>query len=195
MNRRRLILSAAGVGLAATGLAGPAGALVTPAPTPTDDDLAYANFGLAAEFLLQDFYGQVERAKLVTGTTVREIKRGGFNAAEHAFALEQLLKGAAQTAAVRDDFDFTWPDGTFATKKQALATGLTLVETLLGVYLRAAAVVTVQSYRGLYASMAANLGQQAAALSEQSGGRIVGISFAPALELKTASDVLEAYLG
>jgi alkanesulfonate monooxygenase SsuD/methylene tetrahydromethanopterin reductase-like flavin-dependent oxidoreductase (luciferase family) len=43
--------------------------------------------------------------------------------------------------------------------------------------------------------MAANLAQQVAALSQLSGGRIVGISFPPPLDVETASDAIEAYLG
>ena len=50
MNRRRLILSAAGAGVAVGGLATRSGLA---AVTATDDELAYANFGQATEFLLR----------------------------------------------------------------------------------------------------------------------------------------------
>ena len=65
MNRRRLILSAAGAGLAVSGLSASSGLAAVAA---TDDELAYASFGQAAEFLLADFYAKVAAAKLVKGS-------------------------------------------------------------------------------------------------------------------------------
>lgn len=192
MRRRRFIHSAM-VGGAALIVAGahPLSALAA----PSDDELAYANFGLAAEFLLQDFYSQAGAAKLFAGAAGREIARGGFNAGEHAAALSKLLTDAGQTAAVEEDFEFAWPDGTFSSKKSALAAGVKVTQTLLGVYLGAVGAISIASYRTLFASMAANLAQQVAALSQLSGDRIVGISFPPALDVETASDAIEAYLG
>ena len=62
MNRRRLILSAAGAGLAVSGFAAPSSGVA--ALAATDDELAYANFGQAAELLLKDFYARAAAAKL-----------------------------------------------------------------------------------------------------------------------------------
>ncbi len=174
------------------------GSATVGAPTATaatDDELSYANFGLAAEFLLKDFYAKTAAAKLVDGVRARDVTRGGFNATEHAAALTKLLTDAGQSAALEEDFEFAWPDGTFATRKSATAAGLTVTQALLGVYLGAAATVSIPSYRQLFSSMAANVAQQVAALSQVSGGRSIGISFPPALDVETASDTIEAYLG
>jgi hypothetical protein len=192
MNRRRLILSAAGAGLAVSGLAAPTSGLA--ALAATDDELAYANFGLATEFLLKDFYAKTAAAKLVSGGG-RELARGGLNATQHAEALSKLLAGAGQTAAVEEDFEFAWPDGTFANKNSASTAGLKITQPLLGSYLSAAAAISILSYRTLFASMAANLAQQVGALSQLSGRRVVGISFPSAIDVQTASDAIEAYLG
>jgi hypothetical protein len=73
--------------------------------------------------------------------------------------------------------------------------GRAVTQALLGVYLGAAGAISLASYRTLFVSMAANLSQQVAALSQLSGGRVVGISFPPALDVETASDAIEAYLG
>ena len=62
-------------------------------------------------------------------------------------------------------------------------------------YLGAAIGVSIGSYRALFATMATNVAQQVAALSRLSGGRMVGISFPPAVDIETASDAIEAYLG
>ncbi len=193
MNRRRLILSAAGAGLAVSGLAGTTRGLA--ASTATDDELAYANFGQATEFLLKDFYVKAAAAKLASGTVARNLARGAFNANEHAVALRTLLTDAGQTAAVEADFEFVWPDGTYAKAHSTMAAGLTITNALLGTYISAASSVSIASYRALYASMAANLAQQVGAISELGGGRVVGISFPPAVDVETASDAIEAYLG
>ena len=192
MNRRRLILSAAGAGVAVSGLATRSGSA---AVTATDDELAYANFGQATEFLLQDFYARTIEAKLFSGSAARELARGGLNATQHAAALAALLTGAGQTAAVQEDFEFAWPDGTFANKKSVTAAGLAIAQPLLGVYLKAAAAISIPSYRTLYASMAANVAQQVGSLTQLSGGRVVGVSFPAAVDVETASDAIEAYLG
>jgi len=70
-----------------------------------------------------------------------------------------------------------------------------VTQPLLGLYVGAAATVSILSYRTLFASIAANVAQQAGALSGLSGGRIVGVSFTPAIDVETASDAIEAYLG
>lgn len=192
MNRRRLIVSAAGAGLAVSGLAGPT---TLAALAATDDELAYANFGQGAEFLLKDFYAKCAAAKLAGGPGAREFARGGLNAAEHAEALGKLLTDAGQTAAVEEDFEFAWPDGTFATTQSATKVGLEISRALCGTYISAAATISIVSYRTLYASMAANVAQQIGALSQLAGGRIVGLSFPPALDVETASAAVEEYLG
>ena len=102
MNRRALILSAAGAGLAVSGLAAPSRSFA--ALTATDDELAYANFGQATEFLLKDFYAKAIAAKLARGSAARSLARGAFNANEHASALGKLLTDAGQTARRRGRF-------------------------------------------------------------------------------------------
>ena len=192
MNRRSILLSAAGAGLAVSGLRAPPSFAATAA---TDDELAFASFGQAAEFLLADFYARTAAAKVVTGTALQNVKRAGLNAAEHATAQAKLLTDAGQTAAVAEDFEFAWPDGTFESGKSAAATGLQIAQPVLGVYLGAAATISIASYRTLFASMAANVAQQVGFLSQLAGGRIAGISFPAAVDLEAASDAIESYLG
>ena len=193
MNRRHLIRSAAGVGLAITGLAKPPSGLAALAATA--DDLAYANFGLATEFLLLNFHAKTAAANVIRGSAAREFARGTLNASQHADALSMLLAGAGQTAAVAEDFEFVWPNRSFANQNSVSATGLIVARPLLGVYMSAAAASSIPSYRTLFASMATNVAQQVSALSLLSGGRAVGISFPPAIDVETASDAIEAYLG
>jgi hypothetical protein len=193
VNRRALIFSAAGAGLAISGLAAPSRSLA--ALIATDDELAFANFGQATEFLLEDFYVKATAAKLARGSAARSLARGAFSANEHAGALGKLLTDAGQTAAVKDDFEFVWPQGTFAGAGAAAKAGLKVTQALLGTYISAATTISIPSYRELYASMAANVAQQVGALSAFGGGSVVGVSFPPAVDVETASDAIEAYLG
>jgi hypothetical protein len=193
VNRRRLILSAAGAGMAVSGIAGTTrGRAATAA---TDDELAYANFGQATELLLQDYYAKLAAAKLVRGPHARDLARGAFNAGEHAAALAKLLTDAGQAAAAAEDFAFEWPEGTFSKLNAAATAGVTVTRALLGTYIGAAATISIPSYRALYASMAANLAQQVGVLSALAAGRAVGVSFPAALGVEAASDAIEAYLG
>jgi hypothetical protein len=165
------------------------------AATATDDELAFASFGQAAELLLADFYARTAAARIVTGAAGADLAHGSLSATEHAAALAKLLTDVGQAAAVAEDFEFAWPDGTFASRRAAGRTGLAIARPLLGVYVGAAIGVSIVSYRTLFTTMAANVAQQVAALSRLSGGRMVGISFPPALDIESASDAIEAYLG
>ncbi len=193
MSRRRLVVTAAGAGLAVSGLVGSSQGLA--ALSASDDELAYANFGQPTEFLLQDFYTRLAAAKLVRGARAHDISRAGFNASEHANALGELLTDAGQTASAAEDFAFVWPKDSFATLAKASAAGLVITRALLGTYLGAAATISIPSYRTLFASMAANLAQQVGLLSQLQSGRLLGVSFPPALGVEAASDRIEAYLG
>ena len=190
VDRRGFVFAATagGLGLVALGPTAPE------ALSAADEELAYANFGIAAEFLLQDFYAGVTDAKLFGGEAQHNMTAGGRSASEHAAALGQLLSDAGQAPALAEDFEFAWPEGTFVSK-EATAAGLEVARTLLGLYLTAATAVLVPSYRVLFTSMAANLAQQVAALSEAQGGRITGVSFPAAIDLEAASDALEPLLG
>ena len=116
MNRRTFLVSTGG--LAATGLGvsalGAASALAA-----TDDDYAFANFGLPAEWLLQEIHEQTIAAKLGTKTQLKASREARSFAAQHATALTALLQGATQTVPAREDFDFVLPKDAFASRENA----------------------------------------------------------------------------
>jgi len=189
LNRGRFLTSAVGVGALTLGAP-----WVATAGAATEDDLAYANFGAATEFLVKDFYAKALRANVFAGTETTALKRGRSCAAQHAKALSDLLVGAGDVAPLEDDFEFEWPAKTFTSKNDALATGVGVLRVLLGAYQTAAATVTEPSHRVLYASLTASVGQQLAELAALNGGRAVE-PFPVATDLETASDALESYLG
>ena len=65
---------------------------------------------------------------------------------------------------------------------------------MLGVYQTAVVAVSEPSYRILFASLAASAGQQLGALTALAASGVVE-PFPVALELESASDTLEPYLG
>jgi len=161
------------------------------AAAATEDDLAYANFGASTEFLVQDFYAKALAATLVTGQKANVLKRGRSAAGQHAKALSDLLTNAGDVAPLPEDFEFAWPAATFKTEKAVVDTGRGVLRPLLGVYQTAAAAASEQSYRVLYASLAASVGQQLVGLA----GPAAAEPFPTAMDLEAASDALEAYLG
>ncbi len=191
MNRRRFLVSAASGGVALAG----AGTLARPAEAAIEDELAYANFGVATEFLLEDFYRRVGETKLFGGSLRAAFARGRFAANEHALALSNLLTGAGEAAPAEEDFEFVFPASTFAGRKAAASVGLTIVDALLGAYLTATATSSTGSFRVLYSSLAASMGEQRSPLSLARGRRAIGNSFPAAHDLETASAAVEALLG
>jgi Ferritin-like domain len=188
MDRRRLLITTVGASAVAVG------APWLAAAAATDDELAYANFGLSAEFLLKDFYAKALEARLATGVVRSDLRRGRSASVQHAKALADLLTGAGETPAVEEDFAFVWPEKTFATSSSVTTTGVVLLRAVLGAYQSAAATVSEPSYRVLYTSLAASIAQQIGALAVLSG-KAGSEPFPTALDLESASAALENYLG
>ena len=189
MNRRRFLIGTIGAGTAT---------LATPwlgsAAAATDDELAYANFGASVELLLKDFYARALDAKVASGSGAGVLRKGRSASAQHAKALSDLLVGAGDVAPVEEDFAFEWPAPTFRTPQSVVTTGTGVLRALLGAYQRASASVTEASYRVLYASLAASVGQQIGALATLA--QPVSVEpFPVALDLEAASNALERYLG
>jgi hypothetical protein len=150
--------------------------------------------GASTEFLVKDFYAKAIEAKRLSPQGLAAAKRGRAAAAQHARALSDVLVGAGDAAPLEEDFEFAWPAPTFRTADATVTTGLAVLRALLGTYQSAAAAVTDPSYRVLYASLAASVGQQVGALQSVSGRRGAE-PFPVALDLETASAALEDYLG
>jgi hypothetical protein len=188
MNRRRLLLAAAGV----AGIGAASSPWSPSVLAATDDDLAYANFGLASSYLLADFYGRALQSGRLGPVARPTLRRGRTAANLQARALTDLLTGAGDTPATTEDFTFAWPTTALATAAATRRTGLTLLHAVRGAYQGAAATLSETSYRVLFASLAASVAEQAGALA------LPGADVPPfpvALDLEAASAALEVYLG
>lgn len=184
LSRRSLLgVAAGGIAFAAVG--------VRPARGATDDELAYANFGLAAAYLGADYYARALKGAKPTGAG-RTLRSGRSASLAQASALSDLITGAGDTPAAAEDFEFTWPRSAFASAVGTRKTGFGVLRPTLAAYQSAAASVTMASYRVLFASLAASVAQQIGALG---GPSEAAAPFPPALDLEAASAALESYLG
>ncbi|MCZ7588533.1 MAG: ferritin-like domain-containing protein [Gaiella sp.] len=190
ISRRGLLAAAAGGAAFAALPALPA----KPALAVSDEELAYANFSVSSELLLADLYEKALAGTSVTGDARSTLRICRHAALQHARALSGLLAGAGQDAPTAEDFAFQWPDRAFATPAATGATARTVLQALLGVYQTAVTAVSEPSYRTLYASLAASIGQQLGALTAL-GLRGVVEPFPVAVDLERASSALEPYLG
>ncbi len=190
-SRRRFLAAVASGGVALTG----AGVFASSAAAATDDELAFANFGASTELLLQDFYAKARASKLFGPSLQSSFARSQFAAREHVAALAAALTDSGQTPPLAEDFEFAWPNGTFASRKAIGAAGLVIVESLIGAYLTGAAASPTASFRALYSSLAASLGEQHSVLMRARGRAAIGNSFPAALPLEDASSAVERFLG
>lgn len=187
LSRRRLLTVAAGT-------AALAALPVRPASAATEEELAYANFAVSSELLLADLYAKALAAKVVIGPGQAALRAGRRAAIQHAGALSGLLTGAGQDAPAAEDFDFQWPAKAFHTPDATAATARVVLRALLGAYQTAVVTVSEPSYGIVYTSLAASAGQQLRALSALGASGVVE-PFPVALDLESASDTLEPYLG
>jgi hypothetical protein len=183
-------------------LAGGAAAVLLPtsfAPLARADvsesDLAYANFAIACEYLMADYYARLLKAGLVHGSVHAGATAAQRNEGEHVVALATLLTDAGQTVPEADDFAFAWPAKTFRSLGTAAETGAKIEAAVLGAYISAAATIAVETYRSLFARTLADEARHLAVLTWVAAGKPVGNSFPAALELEDATNVVEPYLG
>jgi Ferritin-like domain len=161
----------------------------------SEGDLAYANFAIACEYLMADYYARLLKAGLVHGSARSGATVAHRNEGEHVKAFATLLTDVGQTVPVADDFAFAWPAKTFGSLGAAAEAGVTIEAAVLGAYVSAASTISVESYRSLFARALADEARHLAVLSWVASGKPVGNSFPPALGLEEATNVVEPYLG
>ena len=116
LSRRGLLGVAAG-GLAFATLG------VRRAAAATDEEFAYASFGLAAAYLGADYYARAVKGDVLAGAA-GALRSGRSASLAHARALRDLLAGAGDTPAAVEDFAFAWPRNAFASEARTRNTGL-----------------------------------------------------------------------
>ena len=187
LSRRRLLTVAAGT-------AALAALAVRPASAATDEELAYANFAVSSELLLADLYAKALAAKVVIGPGQAALRAGRRAAIQHAGALSGLLTGAGQDAPAAEDFDFQWPAKAFHTPDPTALTARVTPPPILCAHQTAVLTVSGPWLPSRWRRWSASAGQQLGALSALGASGVVE-PFPVALDLESASDTLEPYLG
>jgi hypothetical protein len=189
VNRSRFLAGGAAAVLLPTTLAPLARADVS------EGDLAYANFAIACEYLMADYYACLLKAELVHGSARNGATVAHRNEWEHVAAFARLLTDAGQGVPAAEDFAFVWPAKTFTSLGSAAETGAAIEAAVLGAYISAAGTISVEAYRSLFARALADEARHLAVLTWVAAGKPVGNSFPPALDLEEATNVVETYLG
>jgi hypothetical protein len=161
----------------------------------SEGELAYANFAIAAEYLMADYYFRILKTGLLHGSARNGATVARRNEQDHVAALATLLTDAGQAVPAAEDFEPTWPAKTFRRLGDATEAGATIEAAVVGAYLTAATAITLESYRSLFARALADHAQHLAVLSWVSTGKPVATAFPPALDLEQATSRLEPYLG
>jgi len=191
---RGALLRGAGSG-AALAVAGTAlGGLVPRAEAAVPDaDLAYARLLVAVELLSLDFYRRALRSRRFGGDALLELYRA--RAAEHRHYGEAaaILTAAGQVPATSQDIDFTYPGGSFDSRRSIARLGVRLESLSLGAYLGAVRALQTPLYRGHAARAAASEAQHLSVFAGEVGGRRLGSPFPAALSIDRVSDALDAY--
>jgi hypothetical protein len=188
VNRRRFLASA-GSAIALPAVLAPAARAGA-----SEGELAYANFAVAAEYLMAAYYAKTLEARLFRGSALEGARRARFNEGQHVQALSTLLSDAAQSVPAAEDFEFAWPKGAFDSLGAAARVGARIESAVVGAYVSAAATISVESYRSLFARALADEGQHLAFLSWVASGKPVGNSFPQPLDLESATNVVGPYL-
>ncbi len=156
-------------------------------------DLAYARLLVGAELLALDFYSLAIAAGNTNRTVMSYLKRAHANEQEHYTSVAQIVSGSGGTPAVSGDIDFSYPDGTFASRHSIVTFAGRLEATILGAYLGAIDGIQTDSLKAGLARIAANEAQHLGYFSAAAGGKAFSLSFPPELTIDQASNALDAY--
>src|SRR5262245_35534710 len=79
----------------------------------SDNDLAFARLLVGAELLSIDFYTRALNAGKFKAVGHKYMRTVRENEIDHYHSVAGILTGAGLTAATAEDFDFSYPKGTF----------------------------------------------------------------------------------
>jgi hypothetical protein len=156
-------------------------------------DLAWARLLVGAELLASDFYTSAQAAGNTSATVTAYLKRAYANEQEHYQSVGEILTGAGATPAAPGDFDFNYPNGTFASQHSITKFAGQLETLILGSYLGAIDVIQTDSLKSGLARVAANEAQHCSYFTMAGGGKAFTLSFPPPLTIDQASNALDAF--
>jgi hypothetical protein len=160
----------------------------------TDLDLALGRLAVGAEILAAEFYTQAIASRQFGAAGLKDLKRALFNEQEHLTAVSQILAGAGQTPETADDFDISFPKGTFASRESIAKFGVALETTLVGAYLGAVDSFAALDLKTTAARIAASESHHLSVFGALAADRPIGVSFPVPIDYETASTFLDQFL-
>jgi Ferritin-like domain len=190
MNRAGLLRTGVGGGAGLLGLGVWAERAAAAAP---DVDLSYLRLLVATELLKADFATRAVASGQLGGPAARIVQRMHAADNAHYIGLAALMNDVGQPPATAGDIDFSYPRGSFATARSAVALAWRVTSLALGAYLGALEQVQTPSIRLPLGQIAGNEAQQQSALAPLVGRQAIGSAFAAALPIDVVSAALDAY--
>ncbi|HWB23613.1 MAG TPA: ferritin-like domain-containing protein [Gaiellaceae bacterium] len=161
-------------------------------PLP-DGDLAFARLLVGAELLAADFYTQAIAAKQFGAVTQKYLAIALQNEQAHYQSVSLILSGAGQTPAVATDFNFSYPGGSFGSRRSIATLGGKLEAVFLGAYLGAIAGIQTPALAGPLARIAASESQHLSLWETELDGRPLTGAFPAPITIEQVSDAMDAY--
>jgi hypothetical protein len=159
----------------------------------SDNDLAFARLLIGAELLSIDFYTRALNAGKFKAVGHKYMRTVRENEIDHYHSVAGVLTGAGLTAATAEDFDFSYPKGTFATAGSIARFGRQLETLLLGSYLGAVSSVQASMLVQPFARIGASEAQHLSVWGLSLGGHPVSAAFPAPLTIDQVSDAMDAY--
>jgi hypothetical protein len=159
----------------------------------SDNDLAFARLLVGAELLSIDFYTRSLNAGKFKAVGHKYMRTVLTNETDHYHSVAGILTGAGLTAATAEDFDFTYPKGTFASSGAIARFGRELETLVLGSYLGAVSSVQAQLLVQPFARIGASEAQHLSLWGSLLGGHPISSSFPTPLTIDQVSDAMDAY--
>ena len=195
LTRAGLLFAGARRGAALIVAGGAFGALAETASADplSDNDLAFARLLVGAELLSIDFYTRALNAAKFKAVGHKYIRTVRANEVDHYHSVAGILTGAGLTAATAEDFDFSYPRGTFADAGSIARFGRQLETLQLGSYLGAVSSVQASMLVQPFARIGASEAQHLSLWGSLLGGHPVSSAFPAPLTIDQVSDAMDAY--
>jgi ferritin-like protein len=163
------------------------------ADTFPDGDLAYARLFVTVELLALDFYGSAIASKHFDKGRLADLRRARADEKQHYDSAAAFLVSAGQVPATAADIDFSYPRGSFVSKRAIARLGVRLESTALGGYLGAVEGYESNALKQLAARAAASEAQHLSVFAAEVGGRRIGAAFPRPLTIDRVFGALDAF--
>jgi hypothetical protein len=159
----------------------------------SDNDLAFARLLVGAELLSIDFYLRALNAQKFRAVGHKYMRAAFVNEVDHYRSVSAILSGAGYNPATAEDFEFTYPKGSFKSRGAIARLGRQLETTVLGSYLGAVAGVQSQPLLQPLARIAASEAQHLTLWGFQLGGRPISAAFPAPFTIDEVSEAMDAF--